>query len=100
MFLFDDIATVNRFLRSHGIALNCVGGEVKGDRHKDLLQQSSTIAEKTNVKFSDGNQRLVASCYYEFAQRFWDERKGKLFGGFVPESANKIFESTHTTTSV
>lgn len=38
----------------------------------------------------------IPGCYYEFARRFpiWKD-KTYLFQGFIPQSANKIFESTN-----
>ena len=88
---FNDIEDVNEFLRSESISLNESGGEVKGSE-KDYLKQSSTLANKIDVKFSDKVMQ-IPSCYYEFAKRFKTE-SGELFQGFVAKSADKIFEST------
>ncbi|MEJ2595547.1 MAG: DUF1338 domain-containing protein, partial [bacterium] len=35
----------------------------------------------------------IPSCYYEFARRYPDA-SGKLYGGFIAKSADKIFEIT------
>ena len=35
----------------------------------------------------------IPCCYYEFAKRY-TQADGKLFRGFVAQSADKIFEST------
>ena len=55
-------------------------------------RQSSTRADAVDVMFADGVFR-VPSCYYEFARRY-PLPSGELFQGFVPTSANKLFEST------
>jgi hypothetical protein len=76
----------------NGFSLNSSGGEVKGTP-EDLLQQSSTLADKVKVKFIEGTYEIPC-CYYEFAQRYYDST-GKLYNGFVAKSADKIFESTN-----
>ena len=89
---FDGILAVNQFLKDSGFKLNSAGGEVKGTP-QELLEQSSTIAYNTEVQFSDGTFTIPA-CYYEFALRY-QKPDGSLFRGFIPESADKIFESTN-----
>lgn len=88
---YSTIEAVNVLLKANGYCLNDQGGEIKG-KPSDLLQQSSTMAEEVAVTFGD-EQRQIPACYYEFAHRFRDER-GQLFQGFVPQSADKIFQST------
>ena len=83
---FEDLASVNDFLRAQGFRLNEAGGAIKGTR-ADRLEQSSTLADAIDVDFTDGRAR-IPSCYYEFARRY------DGFEGFVPASADKIFEST------
>ena len=58
-----------------------------------LLEQSSTMADKVVVSFTDGDAE-IPSCFYEFARRYPMEN-GKLYTGFVAASADKIFESTN-----
>jgi hypothetical protein len=89
---YQDIAELNRFLKEHGFKLNASGGEIKGSPEV-FLEQSSTMAEKTKVKFSDGEFEIPA-CYYEFARRYPTD-SGELYQGFVADSADKIFESTN-----
>lgn len=89
---FDSLRELNEFLEEHDVLLNTSGGKVKGGP-RDHLEQSSTMADKTWVEFTQG-PRLVPSCYYEFARRYEDD-SGHLFQGFVTGSADKIFESTH-----
>jgi hypothetical protein len=89
---YSNIYKVNELLKKNGFLLNSAGGEVKGSP-EDLLQQSSTMADIVKVKFLEGVFE-VPSCYYEFAQRFPDS-KGNMYSGFVPKSADKIFESTN-----
>ena len=50
---FNSIESVNELLKSNGFVLNSSGGEIKGTP-ADLLQQSSTIADKVEVNFDRG----------------------------------------------
>ena len=87
-----ELALVNDTLKEAGFTLNTSGGEIKGG--KDVcLAQSSTMADKAIVAFSDGD-REIPSCFYEFAQRY-EMANGELYQGFVAASADKIFESTN-----
>ncbi|MBK9036052.1 MAG: DUF1338 domain-containing protein [Myxococcales bacterium] len=88
---FAGVAEVDEFLLANGFELNRAGGLIKGTP-ADLLEQSSTCAEPIEVEFSDG-RFAVPSCYYEFARRY-PLPSGELFQGFVPGSADKLFEST------
>lgn len=88
---FPDLLSLNAYLLDHGFTLNEAGGAIKGTP-ADLLEQSSTRADSILVHFSDGSRR-IPSCYYEFARRY-PLPDGELFQGFVPASADKIFEST------
>jgi hypothetical protein len=88
---YDTIEKVNRFLKDNGFKLNTSGGEIKGTPQQ-LLEQSSTLADRVKVTFSEGEAE-IPSCYYEFARRYRDA-DGKLFSGFIAGSADKIFEST------
>ncbi|WP_395340064.1 DUF1338 domain-containing protein [Ningiella sp. W23] len=88
-----ELAEVNRILKENGFELNTSGGEIKGG--KDVcLAQSSTMADKAIVKFSD-TELNIPSCFYEFAQRY-PMQNGELYQGFVAASADKIFESTNS----
>ncbi|MCH1414074.1 MAG: DUF1338 family protein, partial [Glaciecola sp.] len=89
---FDTLESVNDKLKLAGFTLNTSGGEIKGSPEV-LLEQSSTMADKAPVEFSDGPQ-TIPSCFYEFARRY-DVTPGKLYTGFVAASADKIFESTN-----
>lgn len=88
---FPDLQSLTAFLLDHGFTLNDAGGEIKGTP-AELLEQSSTRADSIKVEFDDGTLR-IPSCYYEFARRY-PLPTGELFQGFVPASADKIFEST------
>lgn len=88
---FEGIAEVNSFLKANGFQLNTSGGEVKGSP-RQLLEQSSTLADQVEVSFRDGDH-TIPGCYYEFARRYPDSQ-GKLFSAFIAGSADKIFEST------
>jgi hypothetical protein len=88
---FKDLSAVNEAIKKSGFRLNTSGGEIKGTESIGLMQ-SSTMAEPVNVKFADGDFS-IPGCYYEFAQRY--PVNGKLYQGFVEQSADKIFESTN-----
>jgi len=88
---FPDLAALDAFLIEHGYTLNESGGIIKGSP-AERLEQSSTRADAVEVVFADRTIR-IPSCYYEFARRY-PLPSGELFQGFVPASADKIFEST------
>lgn len=88
---FPDLAALNAFLIEHGFTLNDSGGVIKGSA-AERLEQSSTRGDSITVAFDDAAVR-IPSCYYEFARRY-PLPSGELFHGFVPASADKIFEST------
>jgi len=90
---FHTVADVNQLLKDKGFTVNSSGGEVKGSP-KDLLEQSSTMADRVPVSFSD-RDTTIPSCFYEFALRY-NKPDGGLYNGFVAASADKIFESTHS----
>jgi hypothetical protein len=80
------------FVEAAGYRINSAGGRVKGSRDV-LLEQGSTLADRVSISFAEG-ARVIPTCYYEFALRHAD-REGRLYEGFVPASADRIFESTH-----
>lgn len=89
---YDDIIAVNDALKAAGYSLNTNGGEVKGDS-KVKLEQSSTLADRAQVTFTDKKME-IPSCFYEFAKRY-PLANGELYTGFVTASADKIFDSTN-----
>ena len=89
---FDTIEAVNEAVKQGGFNLNTSGGEIKGDQLVKL-EQSSTLADKAEVVFSDKTM-AIPSCFYEFAKRY-PLTNGELYSGFVAASADKIFESTN-----
>ena len=89
--VFTEVKQVNDHLRGAGFTINESGGEVKGTPEV-LLEQSSTMADKVPVTFSDGTE-TVPGGFYEFAKRY-PMANGELYTGFVAASADKIFEST------
>lgn len=88
---FDSVKAVNDHLRRSGFQINEIGGEVKGSPEV-LLEQSSTMADKVKVQFSDGEHEIPGG-FYEFALRY-PMNNGELYQGFVAASADKIFQST------
>lgn len=88
----DTLSDVNEQLKSAGFVLNSAGGEIKGGPEV-YLAQSSTMADKAEVAFSDA-AAVIPSCFYEFAQRY-TMPNGERYQGFVAASADKIFESTN-----
>lgn len=88
---FRTLTEVNQTLKDEGYRLNSSGGEIKGSPEA-LLEQSSTLADRADVDFSD-QTASIPSCFYEFALRY-PTPDGRLYSGFVAASADKIFEST------
>ena len=88
---FASLEELNTFLVDHGFRMNESGGLIKGTPAQ-LLEQSSPLADEIEVQLADGPHRLP-SCYYEFARRY-PGPDGRLFQGFIPTSATRIFEST------
>jgi hypothetical protein len=80
-----------------GFPINASGGKLKGSR-TELLEQASTLADRIPVRFGDGSEHPVPSCYYEFARRH-PTADGTLYSGFVAASADRLFESTDRATS-
>jgi hypothetical protein len=90
---FKKLEDLNAFVKKDlGFLLNQAGGEIKGSPQL-YLEQSSTRAYTVEVSFSDKKAK-IPSCYYEFAQRYLLPN-GELFQAFLPDSADKIFESTN-----
>ena len=89
---FNELSDVNNMIKNEGFLLNSSGGEIKGSI-AELLEQSSTMADKVKVDFGSSATE-IPSCYYEFAKRY-PEANGNLYQGFVAKSADKIFESTN-----
>lgn len=92
---FNNLEDVNSFLLGNKFELNTSGGLIKGTPDV-FLEQSSTLAEKRRVNFIEGTYE-IPSCYYEFAKRY-PLTNGKLYSGFIADSADKIFESTNVST--
>lgn len=90
---YRHLSQVVGVLQKQGYQLNSVGGVIKGTED-DLLMQAATMADQQVVDFKDAGKQTISSCYYEFAQRF-KRKDGQLFQGFIPGSADKIFESTN-----
>ena len=90
---FPDLTALVAFLQEHAFVMNERGGLVKGSQ-AERLEQASTMADAIEVEFSDKAVK-IPSCYYEFAMRY-RLPSGETFHGFVPTSADKIFESTNT----
>lgn len=89
----DTLEKVIHRVEGAGFSINSAGGKIKGTE-KDLLIQASTMADRMTVSFANDDQREISTCYYEFAKRFV-QKDGTLFQGFIPSSADKIFESTN-----
>ena len=91
---FTSIEQVNQLLLDEGYRLNEVGGLVKGSPSV-YLEQSSTMADKIEYRFSDGKSSTIPSCFYEFARRH-SMADGTLFDSFIEGNADKIFDSTNS----
>lgn len=90
---FASLEELNDWLVANEFRMNESGGRVKGSPTV-LLEQSSTLANRIEWTFADGERETIPGCYYEFARRYPDPTTGKLYDGFVAKSADKIFEST------
>lgn len=88
---FPTLDALMTFLEAQGFEMNTAGGRIKGSESV-LLEQGSTLADRQTVELADGPFE-VTTCYVEFAKRY------QGFNGFVPASANKIFESTNVSAS-
>jgi hypothetical protein len=88
---FPDLHALVAFLQEHAFVMNESGGLIKGSP-AERLEQASTRADSIEVEFTDAKVK-IPSCYYEFALRY-TLPSGEKFHGFVPASADKIFEST------
>jgi hypothetical protein len=88
---FPALESLNDFLEEQSFVLNSAGGKIKGTPAQ-LLEQSSILADKIDVQFTDGSHQ-IPGCYYEFARRHTDIN-GDIYQGFIAASADKIFEST------
>ena len=89
---FPDLEALDTFLVEHGFTLNTSGGHIIKGSPAERLEQSATVADKVEVEFADG-RRAIPSCYCEMARRY-PLPSGELFHGFVPASADRLFEST------
>jgi len=90
---FRTVQQVVDAVKAAGFEINSVGGEIKGS--PDLyLEQASTLADLQLVRFADGDEHEIATCFYEFALRY-PQLDGALFQGFVEGNADKIFDSTN-----
>lgn len=89
----DSLDEVIELVQSLGLTMNEAGGLIKGNAMVGL-QQASTMADDMDYCFAEGDVHRIKTCYYEFALRYPDEL-GQLYQGFVADSADKIFESTH-----
>lgn len=90
---YETLPDVNQALKDNHFALNMAGGEIKGSSEV-MLEQSSTLADKHLMHFSD-QKKEIPGCFYEFAYRY-PQQDGSLYQGFVAASADKIFESTNS----
>lgn len=91
---FPDLKTLNDFLLKNDFNLNQAGGLIKGTP-SEFLEQSSTNARRVPCEFAGGRKENILGCYYEFAKRYPIPGTNTLFQGFIPKSADKIFESTY-----
>ncbi|MFN5422024.1 MAG: DUF1338 domain-containing protein [bacterium] len=102
---YNTLSEFNEFLERNNITLNDSGGKIKTSPD-GLLLQSSTVAQKIEATFANGENYEIAGSYVEFAERKVlpefahlpeSERKREhLRDGFEANNADKIFESTFT----
>jgi hypothetical protein len=87
-------------IEAAGGVVATAGGRIKGGPHEGL-EQASTVADRQPVTFAGGVTRVIPTCYYELARRHPrpGDAEGRLYQGFVPASADRLFESTDRTAS-
>jgi len=90
---FSSITDLNIWIKKAGFSLNDSGGEIKGNPECFLMQSSTMSDDVPIVDDKCGQIFKIPGCYLEFAQRLPDA-SGQFYGGFVANSADKIFEST------
>jgi hypothetical protein len=100
----NTVASFNEFLEAHGFTLNSAGGKIK-QSPDGLLLQSATVAGKIEAAFADGEKKLIAGSYVEFAERkvlpayatlpAGSIGRAQRREGFEAKNADKIFESTY-----
>jgi len=94
---WPDLETTSKALAASSVPMNeKIEGESGGK-----LQQTDTYAvkEEVKVKGETGIEKMVWTyAYFELAQRNFIEENGsrKLFGGFLGEQANHLFDMTQT----
>lgn len=103
--LTGGIASLNKMLVEEGFKLNEEGGQIKVSPD-GLLLQSSTIADRHDFEFLNGEVEAVPASYIEFAERLPlpEYSEGSILqeelrelhrrDGFEVGNADKIFEST------
>mmetsp|Transcript_29452 Transcript_29452/g.49550 ORF Transcript_29452/g.49550 Transcript_29452/m.49550 type:complete len:345 (-) Transcript_29452:1484-2518(-) len=104
MKVYNRLEKLNAFLKEKKYVLNDSSGEIKVSED-GLLKQSSTIADKMEIAFSDGSTRTIPYAYIEFAERLPLPQYQHLppeqiteelrRDGFEASNADKIFESTY-----
>ena len=87
-----NLEELNDLLLKNNFELNKSGGLIKGNK-ECFLEQSSTMADKVEVEFLDGQKHFIPCCFYEFAQRYSIDinNPNNLYQGFVAANADKIF---------
>lgn len=100
---YNTLQEFDNFLLTHGFKLNDAGGEIKTSPDGGLLQ-SSTVAELVEAVFANGQKKVIAGSYVEFAERRVLPQFAALPAdqitnihrreGFEAGNADKIFEST------
>jgi hypothetical protein len=86
------LESVLAVVESCGEVISTAGGRIKGSAEV-YLEQASTLADRVPIELADGPLE-VPTCYYEFALRHVVPETGERYQGFVPTSADRLFEST------
>lgn len=94
---WPDLKTTSNALTASGVPMN---DKIEGE-NGGKLQQIATYAvkEEVKVKGETGIEKMIWTyAYFELIQRGYIEEGGtkKLFGGFVEEQANHLFNMTRT----
>jgi hypothetical protein len=102
---YNTVEQFNKFLERRKFVLNDAGGKIKQSAD-GLLLQSSTVAQKIEAEFVEGDKHLIAGSYVEFAERrmlpqfshysLVEIKREHRREGFEAANADKIFESTYS----
>jgi hypothetical protein len=90
---FASLPELNDWLAASGFPLDESGGRTKGSPAL-LIELSSTLPNRVEWIFADGQRETIPSCFLECVRRYPDPATGRLYDGFVAKSAGTAAGST------